>query len=340
MPATVSYNSASKTATLSPTAALADGTLYTATVNGSDMNGNQLPAPVSWNFRTAYAGQIGGACPCSIFSDLSSPATEIPDTGSVELGVKFSSDADGIITGVRFYKNADNTGIHTGSLWTAGGVLLATATFSNESSSGWQTVTFSSPVAITAGTTYLASYHAPNGHYQATSGAYASTGVDNFPLHVPAHASFYDYATGFPRSASDADYGVDVVFTVPSDVGPVGQLEQPGRQRQQRLDRLGDHRHLQHHADRRLRDRRGDRAEQRRGGRQHHHGQRAQGVHLHPVRGAGHRYPVHGDHHWRPQPGRHRAGGPDQLDVHHPRQRELPVRAVRPDRRAVRAGCR
>src|SRR6185437_7893060 len=97
---------------------------YTATVNGSDLNGNPLPAPVSWNFRTAYAGQIGGACPCSIFSDLSAPATEI--------------------------------------------------------SSGWQTVMFSSPVAITAGTTYIASYHAPNGHYQATSGAYASAGVDNF----------------------------------------------------------------------------------------------------------------------------------------------------------------
>ena len=134
VPATVSYNNATKTATLTPSAALADGTLYTATVNGSDTNGNPLPAPVSWNFRTAYPGQIGGACPCSIFNDLSSPATEIPDTGSVELGVKFSSDADGIITGVRFYKNADNTGIHTGSLWTAGGALLATATFSNESS--------------------------------------------------------------------------------------------------------------------------------------------------------------------------------------------------------------
>ncbi|HJQ01074.1 MAG TPA: DUF4082 domain-containing protein [Jatrophihabitans sp.] len=220
VPATVSYNSTTKTATLTPNAPLANGTLYTATVNGSDLNGNPLPAPVTWNFRTAYAGQIGGACPCSIFSDLSSPAAEIPDTGSVELGVKFYSDADGIITGVRFYKNADNTGIHTGSLWTTSGALLATATFSNESSSGWQTVMFSSPVAITAGTTYIASYHAPNGHYQATSGAYASTGVDNFPLHVPVHASYYDYTTGFPRSASDADYGVDVVFTVPSDVVP------------------------------------------------------------------------------------------------------------------------
>ncbi len=218
--ATVSYDSTSKTATLTPTAALAAGTLYTATANGSDANGNPLPAPVTWNFRTAYAGQVGGACPCTIFSDLSSPATEIPDPGSVELGVKFSSDADGIVTGVRFYKNADNTGIHTGSLWTTGGVLLATATFGNESSSGWQTVTFSNPVTITAGTTYIASYHAPSGHYQATSGAFASAGVDNFPLHVPVGGSVYDYATGFPTTAATADYGVDVVFTVPASTVP------------------------------------------------------------------------------------------------------------------------
>ena len=92
VPATVSYDSASKTATLTPNAALAAGTLYTATVNGSDTNGNPLPAAVTWNFRTAYAGQLGGACPCTIFSDLSSPATEIADhrvgraRGQVQLG--------------------------------------------------------------------------------------------------------------------------------------------------------------------------------------------------------------------------------------------------------------
>ncbi|MDQ2838630.1 MAG: DUF4082 domain-containing protein [Actinomycetota bacterium] len=220
VPGTVSYDSTSKTATFTPNPALAAGTLYTATVNGSDTNGNPLPAPVTWNFRTAYAGQVGGACPCTIFSDLSSPAAEIPDPGSVELGVKFSSDADGIVTGVRFYKNADNTGVHTGSLWTAAGVQLATATFSNESASGWQTVTFSNPVTITAGTTYVASYHAPSGHYQATSGAFASSGVDNFPLHVPVGGSLYDYATGFPHTAATADYGVDVVFTVPASTVP------------------------------------------------------------------------------------------------------------------------
>ena len=87
------------------------------------------------------------------------------DPGAVEVGVKFRSDSDGFVSGVRFFKGAGNTGTHVGNLWSASGTLLATATFSAESASGWQQVSFSSPVAITANTTYVASYFAPNGHY-------------------------------------------------------------------------------------------------------------------------------------------------------------------------------
>ena len=56
-----------------------------------------------------------------------------------------SSDVFGAITGVRFYKAAANTGTHIGSLWTADGQRLAQATFTGETASGWQTVTFASP---------------------------------------------------------------------------------------------------------------------------------------------------------------------------------------------------
>ena len=40
-----------------------------------------------------------------------------------------ATDFDGAVTGVRFYKAATNTGTHVGSLWTTGGTLLASATF-------------------------------------------------------------------------------------------------------------------------------------------------------------------------------------------------------------------
>jgi hypothetical protein len=228
VPSTTAYNATTKTATLTPNAALADGTLYTATLTGSDTNGNALPSPVTWNFRTAYAGQVGGACPCTIFTDSTTPANLIDnDTGSVELGIKFTTDTDGVITGVRFYKGPQNTGIHTGSLWSSTGQQLATATFTNESSTGWQTVTFANPVPVTAGTTYIASYHAPAGHYSDTVDAYSSAGVDNFPLHVPVHGAVYSYSTGVPNSGSDADYGVDVVFTVPASVIPTVTSSDP-----------------------------------------------------------------------------------------------------------------
>ncbi len=44
--------------------------------------------------------------------------------------MKFTSDIAGLVTGVRFYKAPTNTGTHIGSLWSATGTLLATATFS------------------------------------------------------------------------------------------------------------------------------------------------------------------------------------------------------------------
>ena len=48
---------------------------------------------------------------------------------------------------------------HVVDLWTSTGTLLASGVSVGESLSGWQTVNFSSPVHINAGTTYVASYH-------------------------------------------------------------------------------------------------------------------------------------------------------------------------------------
>ena len=78
--------------------------------------------------------------------------------------MKFTSDVYGTINGIRFYKSAANTGTHVGNLWTAGGQLLASATFTGETTSGWQSVSFSKPVPILPDTTYVASYFAPKGH--------------------------------------------------------------------------------------------------------------------------------------------------------------------------------
>ena len=100
-------------------------------------------------------------------------------------------------------------------MWSSTGTLLATATFTNETASGWQTVTFSNPVAITAGTTYVASYHS-NGRYAATAN-YFTTARVNGPLTAPAsNNGVYAYGTGnlFPTSTyGAANYWVDVIFS-------------------------------------------------------------------------------------------------------------------------------
>ena len=220
--ATVSFNNSTLTATLVPTQPLAYSTTYTATVSGGsngvqDPNGNGLGANYVWTFTTVPSP---GTCPCSIWSPTATPGTvDSGDANGVELGVKFTSNEAGFITGIRFYKSAANTGKHVGNLWSSSGTLLASAVFTGETASGWQQVNFGSPVAITAGTTYVASYYAPVGHYSFNSAFFANTGVTNGPLQAlangvsPDGTYIYSSTSAFPTFSYNAtDYWVDVVF--------------------------------------------------------------------------------------------------------------------------------
>ena len=160
---TVSFNGANTVATFTPTNSLAGSTTYTATVSGAqNSSGTPMSSPFTWSFTTSAVAQ----CPCSIWQNAApSGAVDAADTSAVNLGVQFQASSSGTIIGVRFYKESDNTGTHIGSLWTASGTLLATGTFSGETASGWQELDFSTPVPVTAGTTYVASYHTNTGHY-------------------------------------------------------------------------------------------------------------------------------------------------------------------------------
>ena len=67
------YDAANRRATFTPSAALAAGTAYTATVSGArDTAGNQM-APTSWSFTTATATQPP-TCPCSVWPSTATPA--------------------------------------------------------------------------------------------------------------------------------------------------------------------------------------------------------------------------------------------------------------------------
>jgi Domain of unknown function (DUF4082)/Bacterial Ig-like domain len=212
------------TATLQPSASLEPSTTYTATlVSGpdgiKDGSGNALASDHSWSFTTA----AGPTCPCSLWSPSATPqAAAVDDGTSLELGVRFQSEVAGYITGIRFYKGAGNTGSHVGHLWTNTGTQLAAASFTDESATGWQEVSFASPVAISANTPYVASYFAPNGHF-ALDRPYFTSPHNNPPLRALGDGTgagpngVYNVGNGFPNSTYQAsNYWVDVVFDTSS----------------------------------------------------------------------------------------------------------------------------
>ena len=209
----VSFNGANTVATFTPSAALSAGVTYTATVSGAQNgSGVSMTGPFTWSFTTAAAV----TCPCSVWGPgAPAGAVEASDASPANLGVQFRASTGGFVTGVRFYKTAGNTGSHVGSLWSSTGTLLATGTFGGESATGWQTLTFSSPVAVTAGTTYVASYHTGVGRYALTTSGLASA-VTNGPLTALAGGGVYAYGSGnaFPSNSWNAsNYWVDVVYT-------------------------------------------------------------------------------------------------------------------------------
>lgn len=152
------------------------------------------------------------------------PATLPPtnEDASVTLGVKFRSSVSGFVKGVRFF-SPDNISIapgsYTGQLWSIGGTLLASGTFTGVTASNWQELVFTTPVLITANTTYVASYHTTGNTYVGTPSGF-TTAVSNGSLTAPDNASAGGngvYAYGgtpvFPSNSVGGNYWVDVIFS-------------------------------------------------------------------------------------------------------------------------------
>src|SRR5260370_7059817 len=105
--------------------------------------------------------------------------------------------------------------------------MLASATFTNETSSGWQQANLPNPVGVTANTLYVASYQTSVGHFSLDQGYFTAFGVNNSPLHASADTSGYAndvYAftssPAFPTNTLNAsNYWVDVVFNYTAGTG-------------------------------------------------------------------------------------------------------------------------
>ncbi|WP_133123175.1 DUF4082 domain-containing protein, partial [Methylobacterium frigidaeris] len=176
----------------------------------SDGRGGTSSASVALTVLAPSTGSV------SLFSSSSTPAaTNTNDLNPVELGVQFQASSAGSVSAVKFYKGTQDTGTHTGTLWSSTGQKLATATFTNETASGWQTATFSNPVSLTPGATYTASYHTNAGRYSQTANGFANA-VTSGPLTAPSAGNgVYAYGSSslFPTNTyNKTNYWVDVVF--------------------------------------------------------------------------------------------------------------------------------
>lgn len=148
----------------------------------------------------------------------------------IEVGVKFRATQNATVIGVRFYKGSANTGTHTGSLWSISGTRLATVTFTGETASGWQQASFTSPVPITAGTTYIVSYYNPTGNFSVNRN-YFTTTVNSGILSALDTTSAggngvfkYGTTSQFPNEHYNAsNYWVDVIVATGTTPPPANQ---------------------------------------------------------------------------------------------------------------------
>jgi hypothetical protein len=227
VPAAVSYDDPSQTATLTPSAQLLGGSTYAAVVSGSvrSSDGTPVGSDTTWKYTTSV-------CPCSLFPAVLVPATQnvptrdgrpLPGPWSYEMGVKFKVDEAMRLRGIRFFKSKSETGTHVVNLWTSGGLLLGSATATNETASGWQEATFASPPLLQAGSIYLASANA-NSFYNTTVGGLANQVVSGPVRTVVGQLNgVYGTAAGlFPSSSfNSSNYFTDV------DVVPDGDPAAP-----------------------------------------------------------------------------------------------------------------
>lgn len=151
----------------------------------------------------------------SLFAGQPVASATSDEARPVNLGVRFSVANDATLVGLRFYRTPRQTSEYVGSLWGQDGRLLARATFAASRASGWQTANVPSPVRLTGGQAYVASYFAADGGYAyVTRGFVAPTVKDG--VTVPASGGVYRYGSGsaFPTSSYRAtNYLVDVVVS-------------------------------------------------------------------------------------------------------------------------------
>ncbi|MBX3034921.1 MAG: DUF4082 domain-containing protein [Bdellovibrionaceae bacterium] len=202
---------------------LSAATAYSYQISAIDAAGNE-----SLNSGAVSATTFSEPTPPPPATELNVLGSRLPanpidtDRNAVELGVKFRSTVAGKIKAIRFYRAAASSSGFSVYLYNSSGTRLGTASIAAAGVTvpGYVQVNFATPIAISANTTYTASYFAPAGAYPYESNGIANA-VTNGTLSFLAGTSnggngVYRYgSSGGTRPTSsyqNTNYFVDVVF--------------------------------------------------------------------------------------------------------------------------------
>ncbi len=137
----------------------------------------------------------------------------VTDAFPYTLGIKLKTSNAGLVYGVKYYRGVMNDGPHVGAVFDDKGQLLSSATFADESPTGWQSVYFSKPVPIASDQTFIVAYHAPKGHYAYTlNGLNAARSSGVLTAAVSAGIFVQSPTLAAPTRASLNNYWVDVIW--------------------------------------------------------------------------------------------------------------------------------
>ncbi|MGZ3818452.1 MAG: DUF4082 domain-containing protein [Bdellovibrio sp.] len=153
--------------------------------------------------------------------------TSVSDGSTVryELGMKFTSIAPGTISAIRFYKSPSETGQHIGKIYSATGSLLASVIFSNETASGYQQQSLTTPLAISPNTVYVVSVNTGGSYYVKTDNGMANQLTSASLRSIVGNNGVFGAPGAMPtKSVNNTNYFRDVVFTSASQETLLGSL--------------------------------------------------------------------------------------------------------------------
>ncbi len=173
----------------------------------------ETDSPFTEQFKNTYQGLLASS---SVFTtqtpDNPSQSDGAGTDGDYELGMEFVSAKAGQIDAVRYYKSPSETGSHIGRIWSNTGTLLGSVAFTNETSSGWQQQSLTTPITIAANTTYVVSVNA-NSYFAVSGGLGTITNGDLSAVADGSNGIFNPTPELFPTFSNNGNYFRDVVFT-------------------------------------------------------------------------------------------------------------------------------